>query len=919
MKTHYLFFMIIPLLLNLAGRAQTGYLHASGKKIVNGNGEEVILRGMGLGGWMLQEGYMLETSDFAGPQHEIKKKIEELVGTEATEEFYDAWLDNYCTKEDVDSMAAWGFNSIRLPMHYNLFTLPIEEEMTSGSDTWLDKGFTIVDNLLDWCEANHIYLILDLHGAPGGQGKDKNISDYDPSKLSLWESAENRRKTIALWKKLAERYANEPWIGSYDLINEPNWDIDNTGNPNGCSCNQNTALWNLYKDIIKAVRTVDNNHLVIIEGNCWGNRYNGLTNITSFDNNLVMSFHKYWSYNDVGSIQEILNLRNTHNVPIWLGESGENSNPWFTSAIKLVENNGIGWAWWTYKKIGSVTGTVTIPKTEGWQKLLNYWKGSGPKPSNYEASNWLLEQAEQMKLENCTIHRDVLDAMFRQIKSKEPVPFKKHTMPGTIFMTDYDLGGNGYAYFDTDTADFHVSTNTYTAWNSGYVYRNDGVDIEACTDVAGTNGFSIGWSNKGEWLLYTVEVDATAAYSIDIRYAAQGSAGTLHFEIDGENITQQISLPSTGSWSTWGTKTVQNVVLKKGKHQLKLFIDNAGFNINFLKFHTPIEVGSVTPDIINIKTNSTGEQIRLVSNVGFDLASLPPANQFELVVNNATRSISAVHFDEANPDILVLQIDGALISTDKITLSYKGNSLKSNNQLAYSPFDKREVQNMAPTYFLLPGKFEAENFVVNNGFQTENCTDAGGGLNLGYANPGDYTDYDVYVDYNGLYKFDYRIACNVSGKFEMRMVEGNNVTTLHSMNVTSTGGWQSWKTLSAQATLNQGKNRLRFYAVSGEFNLNWISVSTITGIENLNSGRNNLYAYYDAVENSIKVVNKGSLENEFEISCFDINGRCLVNQQVEFDGSNAIISGVLLKTGIYLVRFKTAKDVFTQKIRVTTT
>jgi len=916
MKIFNLALLLLPLLLGFDGIAQSGYLHASGKKVVNGNGEEVILRGMGFGGWMIQEGYMLETSDFAGPQHEIKKTIEKLVGTEAMENFYDAWLENFCSKRDIDSMAAWGFNSIRLPMHYNLFTLPIEDEMVSGQDTWLNEGFEMVDHLLDWCEANKIYLILDLHGAPGGQGKDANISDYDPSKPSLWESVENRRKTVALWKKLAERYANEPWIGGYDLINEPNWDIDYAGNKNGCSCNQNTALWNLYKDIIKTIRTVDQNHLVIIEGNCWGNNYNGLTNIKSFDSNLVMSFHKYWSYNDVGSIQEIMNLRNTNNIPIWLGESGENSNTWFTNAIRLAESNGIGWAWWPYKKIGSVTGTITIPKTAGWQNLLDYWKGGGEEPSVDQATTWLMEQADMLKLENCTIHRDVLDAMFRQIKSKEPIPFKKHTIPGTVYLTDYDLGPNGYAYFDTDTADYHVTTNTYTAWNSGYAYRNDGVDIEACTDNTGTNGFDVGWTNKGEWMIYTVEVDATAAYSIDIRYAAQGSSGMLHLEIDGGNITQIISLPFTDGWGTWGSKTVQNVVLKKGKHQLKLFIDNAGFNINYLKFHTPVEIGSIAPDIINIKTNSKGEQIRLVSNVGFDLASLPPVNQFELIVNNATRSISAIHFDETNPDILVLQIDGSLISTDKVTLSYKGNGLKSNNQLAYSPFDKREVQNMAPSYFLLPGKFEAENFVKNNGFQTEICTDAGGGLNLSYANTGDYTDYDVYVDFKGLFQFDYRIACNVSGRFEMRLVEDNNFTTLHSINVTSTGGWQSWKTLSAEANLKQGKNKLRFYAVSGEFNLNWISVSTITGNEIIKSD-NKLTAFYDADENSIRVISKGYSGNKCNVSCYDMNGRRIVNRQIEFNGrSNSQIEGIHLQNGIYLIRFETEGNIFVQKMRV---
>src|SRR6056297_1925791 len=102
--------------------AQNSYLHTKGTQIVDANGKNVILRGSGLGGWMLQEGYMLQTAEFAGTQYKIKNHIEDLIGTEGMEAFYDAWLNNYCTKADIDSLAEWGFNSVRLPMHYNLFT-----------------------------------------------------------------------------------------------------------------------------------------------------------------------------------------------------------------------------------------------------------------------------------------------------------------------------------------------------------------------------------------------------------------------------------------------------------------------------------------------------------------------------------------------------------------------------------------------------------------------------------------------------------------------------------------------------------------------------------------------------------------------------------------------------------------------------
>ncbi|HEX6181634.1 MAG TPA: cellulase family glycosylhydrolase, partial [Chitinophagaceae bacterium] len=208
-----------------------GFLKVSGTKIVNEKGENIVLRGMGLGGWMLQEGYMLRLQG-TNPQYSIRNRIEKLVGAEQTQKFYDAWLENFTTKGDIDSMRKWGFNSVRLPMHYNLYTLPVDKEPDSTRQTWLEKGFELTDRLLSWCKANNMYLILDLHAAPGGQGNDLNISDRDSTKPSLWQSPANQEKTIALWKKLAERYRDEPWIGAYDIINEPNWGFEDPNDRN---------------------------------------------------------------------------------------------------------------------------------------------------------------------------------------------------------------------------------------------------------------------------------------------------------------------------------------------------------------------------------------------------------------------------------------------------------------------------------------------------------------------------------------------------------------------------------------------------------------------------------------------------------------------------------------------------------------
>jgi len=393
--------------LGVACAQPAGFLRASDKSIVDGQGHEILLRGMGLGGWMLQEGYMLGIRK-EGTQHSIKSRITELVGKEDCAKFYQLWLQNHMTRTDVELLAKSGFNSIRLPMHYNLFTLPIEEEPVKGRDTWLVTGFTLTDNLLAWCKANRMYLILDLHAAPGGQGKDANISDYDPGKPSLWESDLNRKKTIALWRKLAERYAYEPWIGGYDLLNEPNWTFEGK-DKNGKEDSSNKPIWELYRGITQAIREVDTNHMIIIEGNGWGNNYNGFPG--PWESNLILSFHKYWNPNTQEAIARFLALREKYRLPLWLGESGENNNKWFRDCTELVELNHIGWSWWPHKKVGSESCLLTVHRPGDFKAVVDYWNQSGTAPSRETAAKGLFELAENLKADNCGFNTNVARAL----------------------------------------------------------------------------------------------------------------------------------------------------------------------------------------------------------------------------------------------------------------------------------------------------------------------------------------------------------------------------------------------------------------------------------------------------------------------------------------------------------------------------
>lgn len=566
------------LLMGFFVKAQ-GFLKTNGQQIVNEKGESVILRGMGLGGWMLQEGYMLRVDGIGQQQHVIREHLEELVGVEKTNAFYNAWLANHTRKIDIDSMAAWGFNSVRLAMHYNLFTLPVEKEPRPGENTWLLQGFALTDSLLQWCKANQMYLILDLHATPGGQGNDLNISDRDPDKPSLWQSEANQQKMIALWQKLAQRYANEPWIGAYDIINEPNWGFTKEDDRNGCDEKSNEPLRKLMMDITKAIRQVDQRHIIIIEGNCWGNNYEGVFPL--WDRNMVISFHKYWSYNDPASTEKIRTIREQQNAPIWLGESGENSNVWFRDAIHLIESQQIGWAWWPLKKLG-YNNPLEVKVPAKYQQILDFWDNKGPGPTAEDAYQGLMELAENLKLENCIYHKDVIDAMFRQVRSDETLPFKAHKISKkttAINAVDYDLGRNSYAYFDRDTANYWVSNGDAddNVGNRGHTYRNDGVDI--LPDSKNPGSYYIGYIESGEWLQYTVSVSKKGTYRLGFTVASYQPGGKLSVATNEAPFGTTISIPSTNGPEDWANMDGPTVFFKKGKNTLRIKAESGGYNL----------------------------------------------------------------------------------------------------------------------------------------------------------------------------------------------------------------------------------------------------------------------------------------------------------------------------------------------------
>ena len=92
---------------------------------------------------------------------EIENHVIDLIGVDAAEDFWNLYRENYVAQADIDQIAEWGFNHIRVPFHYKQFY------DSTGTET--PMGYAIIDELISWCEPYNMYIILDMHCAPGGQ------------------------------------------------------------------------------------------------------------------------------------------------------------------------------------------------------------------------------------------------------------------------------------------------------------------------------------------------------------------------------------------------------------------------------------------------------------------------------------------------------------------------------------------------------------------------------------------------------------------------------------------------------------------------------------------------------------------------------------------------------------------------------
>ena len=888
----YLLFLMYPGL-----RAQ-GFLKAEGDRIVNGEGENFIIRSIGTGNWMIQEGYMMKTAGIAGTQHEFRKRLEESIGIARTDSFYISWLENHFNRRDLDSMKAWGFNAVRPALHYKWFTLPIEEEPVPGEQTWLETGFRLTDSLVKWCSENEMYVIFDMHGAPGGQGKNADISDYDDSKPSLWESDENKTKLVALWYKIAERYSDEPWVGGYDLINETNWEFQEGGN---------APLRKIYERITDTIRRVDQNHILFIEGNWFANDFSGLT--PPWDDNMVYSFHKYWTFNTPNSLDFATWLREEYNVPLWLGESGENSNTWFTNLIALAENQNIGWSWWPVKKAG-LNNVLQVKANSDYLRLVDSWKGEADPMRADDAYRAVMTFSENHRLENCIVQYDVIDAMIRQPHTTKLKPFKIHAVSDHIFAVDYALGRNNYAYFDTDTANYHGDEGEYTQWNTGGHYRNDGVDIERCSDADTTNGFSVGWIEDGEWLSYHLRTDSSMKVDAIFRTASASGRAYAVLEVNGEVISDLIYLPPTGGWNNWRSTSAGKILLPAGDNELTIRVLKGNVNLNYLKFEN---TGSAAEtDFTHLLAETAGIENEIILNLNKPVTvSELSIEDFSLDMDGEEIAVKSLIPVIGEKQVIIIP-ESVIPQGSVLELSYKGGSIFSGEE-ALPAFQDKVIHNNIIEYHPTPGKIEAEVYYRNSGFRLEDCQDEGGGVNTAYAHPGDYLDYILFVQEPGNYRCDMRVALqNGNARVEFQVLEEGKFVSKKVPTLFNTGGWQQWATQPTSINLPQGKVILRLKVLDGEFNLNWLNLSLITAKEEQTSMAD--FSFYPNPAQQALFIQLYSNPFWKTLSLYDLKGNLLIRRDVDNILMKLNISSI--PDGVYVISIHDNQQVLSKKLLI---
>jgi len=526
--TLYLFPLLL-IAIAFPGRAEAaGFLHTRGQDIVDERGEKVLLRGVGLGNWMLPEGYMWKFGERGDRPRRIESLVTDLLGQESADQFWPRYRKNYITEADIRRIAELGFNSVRPALNARLFLTEAD------NPSYVDEGFELLDNLIAWCRKQGVYVIIDMHAAPGGQ-TGANIDDSRNDQPELFMEKRKQDRLVELWVKIAGRYKDERAVAAFDLLNEP------LPRRTGAEARYRDQLEPLYKRITAAIRAVDKRHMITVEGADWANDWSVFSR--PFDSNLVYQFHYYcWNRPDaLNGIGPYLAFRNKFDKPVWVGETGEKDNAIYWATTEYFEASNIGWSFWPWKKMEARNAPLSVKAPDGWPAVSAYSRG-GDKPSQDAARKAFEQLLENVRIENCNYFPDVVSAILRRI-------------PGRIEAENYDHGGLNRSYF--------IKPGTP---NSRYYRTSEPVPIEPVEGGAAWSSEQAIVLNEREWTAYTVNSLAANDYRVIVRVKTDISPAVFELSVNGH--PQDVTVAE----KSWAELHLQPARFSAGPNRLKLLV-----------------------------------------------------------------------------------------------------------------------------------------------------------------------------------------------------------------------------------------------------------------------------------------------------------------------------------------------------------
>ena len=345
---------------NTGGGGDLPMVTTDGEKLVDEQGNEVIMRGINAGGLFVTEHWMTGFNK-SNPKNDylsLSRTFISRFGEEDTKRLWETYRQNWWSDADFENCAEMGINVIRLPFTYMNVDFAAITDLENAGQSY---DFSALDEFVEAAAEHGIYTILDLHGAYGSQnGQDHSGQIFDTAEeVTFYENEQLISLTVKLWGALAEHFRTNSNVIGYDILNEP-------GEKAGLTEKRH---WDCFDRIYDAIRATGDRHIVIFES-CWDganlpqpSEYGWETCIYSFhhysgDNISYEQFCESWD----SKIAEIESW--DFGVPLYMGEFtayGKEAR-WWDYALSLLNEHGWHWTSWTYKVWGSMAwGVVNVP------------------------------------------------------------------------------------------------------------------------------------------------------------------------------------------------------------------------------------------------------------------------------------------------------------------------------------------------------------------------------------------------------------------------------------------------------------------------------------------------------------------------------------------------------------------------------